>query len=329
MADKIKMYQITEEMIAEEDGDWDVDAGVISDANPNNCKFLIKVLNSVGIDENLFKDGNSYSFKLGSKNAVKNLIINHIAYAKLMKQQPQERNIKEHNELIEQLHIILENEIDDESFLQSQLAKLELVTLNRRQQLNKYLQSLSIPTFNKTLSAADDEVLQMYYIEEMMLLRSKFEAIRDFISEMRIEEIVNKSQSEISELNTEELLKEIYPFPRKIKLDRLVVKDLLNTKKNKKSPIKEDLEELSKELNMSGEKLIGELKIFRQSKYQNHDLFELSLERDYGMNENYSTSHEVLEQAKKEYVEQQKESKMKKLSHEEIAEMEEILNNLS
>lgn len=329
MADKISIYQITKEMIAEEDGFDEVDAAVIKPINSNNCKFLIKVLNSVGIDENLFKDGNSYSFKLESKNAVKTIIYNHVAYAELMKQLPQERNTKKISELIEQLHIILKNEIDDESFLQSQLAKLELVTLNRRQQLNKYLQSLSIPTFNETLSTADDEILHMYYIEEMMLLRSKFEAIRSIISEMRMVEIVNNSILEISELNSEELLKEINPLFGKIKLDRLVVKDLLNPKKNGNLLVQQTLKGFSEELNISEKKLIEELRTFRKSKYQNHDLFELSPESNFGMNGNYSTPYEVLEQAKKEYAEKQTEPNRKELSHEEITEIEEMLNNLS
>lgn len=327
MEDKIKMYQITKEMIVEVDGYKDVEAAVIKPINSNNCKFLIKVLNSVGIDENLFKDGNSYSFKLESKSAVKYIVKNHVTYAELMQQHPHERNTKKLNELITQLHIILKNEIDDESFLQSQLAKLELVTLNRRQQLNKYLQSLSIPTFNETLSSADDEILQMYYIEEMMLLRSKFEAIRSIISEMRMEEIVNTSLIEISELDSEELLKQMQPFSRKVKLDRLVVKDLLDPKQKKNELIQQTLKELSEELNITEKMLTEELKKFRASKYQNHELFELSRENDYGMNENYLTPYEVLEQAKKGYIE--KEPDRKKISHEENTKIEELLNNFS
>lgn len=328
MQTKMKMYQITKEIIKEEDRlngavEVEVSAADIKPINSNNCKYLIKVLNSVGIDENLFKDGNSYAFTLESINAVKAIIENHVIYANLMQQQPQDRNTEHLQDLILQVKCILQNEIEDKSLLQSQLAKLELITLYKMQHINKTLQSLALPTFDKMLSVADDEFLQMYYIEEMIRLRNKFTRLQEIIEEIRTEEIVQQSEQETDELLTSE-----NSCSGKIPLDRLVVKDLLNPKKSKEPYIKETLKSFSEELHISKEELLEELKRFRRTNYQNSELFELSLPKDYGMDEIHLSPYEILKLAKKEYEEQQKEPRRENLSSEVLAKIEATLNDV-
>lgn len=333
MKEKITMYQITTEILKEEDYltgavEVEIPAAIIKPVNSNNCKYLIKVLNSVGIDENLFKVGNSYAFTQESIKAVKTIIEKHVVYAEIMQQKPQERKAAHLQDMIFQVENILRNEIEDASLLHSQLNKLELITLNKMQQMNRHLQNLALPTFDKMLSVADDEFLQMYYIEEMILLRNKFTSLQGIISEMRMEEVVQQSEREVSTSDSEELLHNTSPYLKKIQLDRLVVKDLLNPKKSKEPYIKQTVKELSVEVDMSKEDLREELKKFRKMNYQSHELFELSLHKDYCMKENHVTPYDMLKQAKIEYEERQKEPGRKNLSAEVIAEIEEIFNDI-
>ncbi|WP_108307364.1 hypothetical protein [Metalysinibacillus jejuensis] len=322
------MYKITEELISEEDGLGKVDSPITKEKNSNNCKYFVQVLNAVGIDENLFKDNNGYTFLSHSVSDVKQIIKNHSVYLKEMKKHPKERNLKVINELVSHVQNILKNEILNQSYLHSQLAKVELISLNKRQQLNKYLQSLSLPNFNIMLSPADDEIVHLYYIEEMMKLKTKIESIRQIMSDIRFEEIIEKSFKEISELEPEERFKTYDPFQNKIKLDRLVIKDLLNTKMKKNQLVQETLQEYAEQLNMSEKQLIEELKKFRKSNYENHELFELSNERDYFEANGMNSPYEVLEQAIQEHqAEQTNENTKVNISQEEKEKMEKILKN--
>ncbi|MFJ7725877.1 hypothetical protein ACIQXV_06900 [Neobacillus sp. NPDC097160] len=326
MVESITMYQITKELLALEGEDIDtIPADVVKDANPNNCKYFKKVLNLVAIDEEVFKNKNGFSFSIDSKEAIKSIIKDHVTYTKLMQQHPQGRDLKLLNELTANIKTILINEIENQFSLQSMLAKLELVTFNERQQLNKYLQSLSIPNFKETLSPTDEEILHMYYIEEMILLKKKFKGIREIFSEIRAEEVVNKSIEEIVNLNSDELLGEISPSTDKIMLERLVIKDLLDTKKRKDTRVQRTIEELANQAGLKEKEFINELKVFRKKGYKEHSLFELSNERNYVNTEEYASPYEVLEQAKKEYKEFKGTKPIKLPSSEEIKALKEIL----
>ncbi|MGM2457251.1 hypothetical protein ACS2PT_12365 [Bacillus cereus group sp. BceL015] len=326
MVEKITMYQITKELLVLEGEDIDtIPADVVKDANPNNCKYFKKVLNSVAIDEELFKNKTGFSFRIDSKEAIKSIIRDHVTYSKLMQQHPKDRDLILLNELTAYIKTILVNEIEDKFSLQSMLAKLELVTFNERQQLNKYLQSLSIPNFKETLSHTDEEILHMYYIEEMILLKRKFEHIRELFSEIRAEEVVNKSVEEIVNLNSDELLEEISPSTEKIKLDRLVIKDLLDTKKQKDAMIQKTIEELANQAGLKEKEFINELKVFRKKGYKDHGLFELNNERNYVDTEEYASPYEILEQAKKEYKEFKSKEPKKLPSSKEMMALKEIL----
>lgn len=323
------MYQITKDLIIEEDGFEDVDYALIKSRNPNNCKYLIQVLNAVGLQENIFKGDEGYSFQPESIDAVKDIITNHSTYLKEMKKPPQQRSTKIINGLVLHIQMILKNEINNQSFLQSQLAKVELITLNRRQQLNKYLQSLAIPNFDDTLSAADEEIIHMYYIEEMMQLRNRIESMRKIVSEIRHKEIIVKSSKESSELKPDNVLEVYGVFTGKVKLDRLVIKDLLDPKKQKDSLIQETLGDLAKELNITEKKVIEELKNFRKGKYVSHDLFELSEERDYCGDDDFMSPYAALTQAKQEYAEQTQEEPKKMILQHELDKVAKILKERS
>ncbi|KAA2396103.1 hypothetical protein F2Y18_15775 [Bacillus cereus] len=324
MDNTIKMYQITKELIIEKDGEGNVESAIIKSENPNNCKYFKKILNSVGIDEEIFKVQEGFAFKNASKGSVKAIIKNHSQYSKLMKQHPRERNIKLLNELTVHIKKILSNEIEDEAYLKSQMAKVELITFNQRQQLNQYLQKLSIPDLSETISAADDEILHFYYIEEMLKLRKKYETIRQIFSEIRNEELINHSLEEVASMSSEKLEKEIYP--EKIPLGRLIVKDLLDTKQKKETLIQETLKGLAETLNITEKKLITELRAFRKLGYKNHPLFELSKERDYIDRREFISAYEILQKAIKEYNDNQKSPVIKPaLSNEEKEKMEKLL----
>ncbi|WP_313800074.1 hypothetical protein [Cytobacillus sp.] len=325
MVEKITMYQITKELLVLKGEDIDtIPADVVKDANPNNCKYFKKVLNSVAIDEEIFKNKTGFSFNINSKEAIKSIIRGHVTYSKLMQKHPKDRDLKLLNELTSYIKTLLINEIEEQFTLQSMLAKLELVTFNERQQLNKYLQNLSIPNLEETLSPTDEEILHMYYIEEMILLKRKFEHIRELFSEIRAEEVVNKSVEEIVNLNSDELL-EISPFMEKIKLDRLVIKDLLDTKKRKDTMVQKTIEELANQAGLKEKEFISELKVFRKKGYKEHSLFELSNERTYVGTEEYASPYEILEQAKKEYKESKSKEPKKSPSSKEMMALKEIL----
>lgn len=325
MVEKITMYQITKELLVLKGEDIDtIPADVVKDANPNNCKYFKKVLNSVAIDEEIFKNKTGFSFNINSKEAIKSIIRGHVTYSKLMQKHPKDRDLKLLNELTSYIKTLLINEIEEQFTLQSMLAKLELVTFNERQQLNKYLQNLSIPNLEETLSPTDEEILHMYYIEEMILLKRKFEHIRELFSEIRAEGVVNKSFEEIVNLNSDELL-EISPFMDKIKLDRLVIKDLLDTKKRKDTMVQKTIEELANQAGLKEKEFISELKVFRKKGYKEHSLFELSNERTYVGTEEYASPYEILEQAKKEYKESKSKEPKKSPSSKEMMALKEIL----
>ncbi|MCY9166289.1 hypothetical protein [Bacillus atrophaeus] len=325
MVGKVTMYQISKELLEEEDIHTIPESISVKEANANNCKYLKKVLNLVAIDEEIFKNKNEYSFSIESKEGIKSIIKKHATFSKLLKKHPQDRDLKLLTELTAHIKTLLINEIEDQFSLQSMLAKLELVTFNERQQLNKYLQSLSIPNLEETLSPTDEEILHMYYIEEMILLKRKFEHIRELFSEIRAEEVVNKSVEEIVNLNSNELLEEISPSTEKIKLDRLVIKDLLDTKKQKDAIVQKTIEELANQAELKEKEFINELKVFRKKGYKDHGLFELNNERNYVDTEEYASPYEILEQAKKEYQEFKSKEPKKSPSSKEMKALKEIL----
>lgn len=298
MTNKVTMYQITKELL-EEDGYGEVEPALIRDANPNNCKFLIKVLNAVGIDENLFKEDNGYVFSEQSKEAVKHIIKNHSAYAKVMKFHPNERDIETLTELVEQIQVILKYGIKDEEKRQQQLAKLEVITLHNRKNIVDYLNQLVVPSFEYTLNYSDNEILLLYYMEEMFKVKNKVENIREIMSEIRQEEIYTNSVEELNSLSAEEIIDHMNPFAQKVQLDRLVIKDILDTKNKKNEYIQDSIKELAIQLNITEKALIEELKKFRKLNYENHSLFKLREDTD--LKGEYLPPYEVLKQAETEY----------------------------
>lgn len=298
MNSKVTMYQITKELL-EEDGNGKVESVLIGEANPNNCKFLIKVLNAVGIDENLFKEDKGYIFYAQSKEAVKCIIKNHSEYAKIMKLPPNERNIEILTELVQQVQVILKYGIKDKEKLQQQLAKLEIITLHNQKNIVNYLNQLVLPSFEYTLNNSDNEILLLYYMEEMFKVKNKVENIREIMSEIRQEEIYTNSVEELNNSSAEEIISHMNPFAQKVQLDRLVIKDILDTKNKKNEYIQDSIKELGIQLNITEKVLIEELKKFKKSNYENHWLFELSEDTD--LNGEYLSAYEVLEQAETEY----------------------------
>ncbi|MCA0151351.1 hypothetical protein LCD52_21865 [Rossellomorea vietnamensis] len=325
MVEKVTMYQISKELLEEEDIHTIPESASVKEANSNNCKYFKKVLNAVAIDEEIFKNEGEYSFRIESKEDIKSIIKKHATFSKLLKKHPNDRDLKLLTELTAHIKTLLINEIEDRFSLQSMLAKLELVTFIERQQLNKYLQSLSIPNFKETLSPTDEEILHMYYIEEMILLKRKFEHIRELFSGIRAEEVVNKSVEEIENSNWDELLEEISQSPKKIELDRLVIKDLLDTKKRKDTMVQKTIEELANRAGLKEKEFINELKVFRKKGYIEHGLFELSNERNYVNTEEYASPYQILEQAKNEYKELESRESKKSPSSKEITVLKEIL----
>lgn len=308
MTNKVTMYQITKEMLEEEWGE-EVEPALVGEANPNNCKFLIKVLNMVGIDELLFKEDGGYVFNKQSKEAVKRLIENHTTYAKVMKLHPNERNVKVLTELVEQIQVILKYGIKDEEKRQQQLAKLEIITSHNRKNLVEYLQQFIVPSFEYTLNYSDNEILLLYYMEEMFKVKNKVESIRRIMSEMRQEEIFDVSEEELNSLSTEESSNYMNPSAQKVQLDRLVVKDMLDSNNKKNVYVQEAIKDFAMQLNISEKALIEELKNFRKSNYENHSLFELS--KDTVLKVDYLPPYEVLKQAESEYNSKLKEAPKK------------------
>ncbi|MED0968182.1 hypothetical protein [Bacillus paramycoides] len=297
----INMYQITKELIMEEDGVGEVEPAIIKSENPNNCKFFKKVVNAVGIDEDIFKSNNSYKFKVGSKEAIKSILCKHKEYGKLMKQHPKERDFKILDELTTCITWILKNEIEEAPILNSNLAKVELITFNQRQKLNQYLQKLVLPDFEEMINASDNEIIQLYYIEEMMKLRKKVERIRGIFSEIRTEEIVNLSLEEVKNTDVAALENELYP--EKIYLDKLIIKNLIDPKQSKSEIVQDTLQDLSDKLNMPVKKVVAALKQFRKSGYEDNEYFELSMERDYANAKGLIPAYDVLQNAIEEYDE--------------------------
>lgn len=299
MSSKVTMYQITKELLEEEWGE-EVEPALVGDANPNNCKFLIKVLNAVGIDELLFKEDGGYVFNEQSKEAVKRLIKNHTTYAKVMKLHPNERDVKILTELVGQIQVILKYGIKDEEKRQQQLAKLEIITSHNRKNIVECLQQFIVPSFEYTLNYSDNEILLLYYMEEMFKVKNKVESIREIMSEMRQEEIFDISEEELNSLSTEEISNYMNPLAKKVQLDRLVVKDMLDSKNKKNAYVQEAIKDFAMQLNISEKALIEELKNFRKLNYENHPLFELSGDMD--LIGEYSPSYEVLKRAETEYI---------------------------
>lgn len=358
MSQKVSMYQITKELI-EEDGCGDADSATIKSQNSNNCKYLIKVLNAVGIDETLFKGSKGYSFTVESKDAVKEIIKKHEDYSKEMKKSLPDRDIKILDELASHIKTILNNEIDDEDRLSVELARVEIFTYRELIRLNRYLQKLMYVDWDKTLSFEDNAVLQMYYIEEMKALKDKFQKIREIFSDIRNEGLLEKSFQEADDMSSKkpsgrekivleaplikkfldpknkedllvqeelknlanysnmtpkQLIEEMEAFRqsnyqehhlfelKKIVLDRLVIRKLLDPKKQKDESVQEGWRRLSELLGINTSMLIKEMKVFQQSNYQEHHLFELKSNEQM---HSYDSPYDVLEQAKEEYENQE------------------------
>jgi len=89
---------------------------------------------------------------------------------------------------------------------------------------------------------------------------------------------------------------------KKIVLDRLVIRKLLDPKKQKDESVQEGWRRLSELLGINTSMLIKEMKAFQQSNYQEHHLFEL---KNNEQMHSYDSPYDVLEQAKEEYENQE------------------------
>lgn len=177
---------------------------------------------------------------------------------------------------------------------------MEIITTYNRKSIVEYLQQFIVPSFEYTLNYSDNEILLLYYMEEMFKVKNKVESIRGIMSEMRQEEIFDISEEELNSLTTEEISNYMNPSATKVQLDRLVVKDMLDSNNKKNAYVQEAIKDFSMQLNISEKALIEELKKFRKLNYENHPLFELSDDTD-SIGE-YAPSYEVLKRAEMEYI---------------------------
>lgn len=121
MVEKVTMYQISKELLEEEDIHTIPESASIKEANANNCKYFKKVLNAVAIDEEIFKNENEYSFSIESKEDIKSIIKKHATFSKLLKKHPKDRDLKLLTELTAHIKTLLINEIEDRFSLQSMI----------------------------------------------------------------------------------------------------------------------------------------------------------------------------------------------------------------
>lgn len=326
MNEKITMYQITRELLLQNNEEnISPESALIKEENSKHCKQFKKVVNNLAIDEEIFKEGNQYLFQKESVESVKELIRNNVAYTKLMSQSPEKREINLLGTLTQTISAILRNELKDSLALQLQLSKLELVTFNQRKQLNTYLQSLSVPDLSNTISEIDNEILHMYYIEEMLLLKEKMKNIHSTFSDIRNSEIADKSIEEIENNKFSEGTVQ----SNKIKLDKLLVRELLAPKKKKDNIVEQVINRLVEQTNLSEKEVLKQLKDFKNKGFTNHNLFELS-QADNFMNDNsYMSPFDVLEQAKTIYEENKDRKRMgKTLTNEQKEVIQGILSKI-
>lgn len=309
---KISMYKITEELLLEESSD--VDSVYVSMANSNNCKAFVNIINDLYIDEKLFKEkDNSYSFNVSSKEAVKKILKHNGEYRQEIKKAPSLRKVDILKELYESIEKILKDNILDEIQLYRELVKLELSTLYKKRAIQSSLEDLMLPNFKYTLSPSDNEVLLAYYLNGMYEVEKKAIAIKQIMSDIRNEEINSKILNELEE-------NPINHMSSKIKIHRLVVKNLLqkNTKKNQN--IQDELKNLVEETNLSEKDLKKELKELMASEAGISDNFELATEKEF--NNEYESSYDVLTIAEAYYTERLKDTMDSKQEQKEITEHE-------
>lgn len=304
----ITIYKITEELL-EEKG-YNIEDSFDCQYS-NNCKYLGEVLNAVGIDEIIFKKGNGYEFKEDSKKYVINLIEHHSAYKKLLKKHPDKREPLLLDKLSKNLQSLLSIEIEEENNLNKQLAIVEFMTHNKRKQFNNFIQSISVVSLSETLNPSDEIMLYSYYVEELSLLKEKFETVRLNMIEIRKEEVMMASWKDVERNKNFEL------YPAKKKLDRLVVKNLLNSKKKEDKLVRNFYKFMADRFSISETEIRNELRQFKEQGYQDHPYFELLSDKIEEGGE-YIHPYEALQKALEMYEEALNDPALPEMSEDEL-----------
>lgn len=205
---KVSMYEISKELVLEKVTEKKSEESnakekvkaitsiEIKEANSNNCKYFKKICDLFGIEADKFKVGNEFVFDYDSKEHIKDIVKNHAAYSKAMKQKPNERPVATVNQLNESFTRILKNEITNQNELNSYLAKVELITSNSVQATNNYLKKIATLDFEESINEEDNAVIHLFYLKELELLQSKMERIRELFSDIRSAEIAGNSLQE-------------------------------------------------------------------------------------------------------------------------------------
>lgn len=303
------IYKITEELLKEKEESEKKD---FDGQYSNNCKYLVEVLNSVAIDELIFKNGNTYEFKEESKEFVKNLIEHHSVYKKLMKVHPDKRDALLLDELTINLRSLLTIEIEDEKELHRQLAIVEFMTHNKRIQFNNFVQSISVVSLSETLNPFDEIMLYSYYVKELSILQEKFEEVRKNMIEIRNEEVITASLRAIERNENVEL------YPEREELDRLVVKILLDSKKKNHELVRIFYNTITTRFSLSESEARNELKRFKEQDYKGHPYFVLRSDREEEEEGEYIPPYEALQKALEMYEEDLNEPLPPKITEESL-----------
>lgn len=161
----------------------------VKESNGNNCKYFKKICDLLGVEADKFKKGKEFVFDYRSKENLKDIIKHYVAYSKVLKQKPNDRPVKTLNQLHKNFTAFLKNEITDPNELYSYLAKVEMITSNSVQTINHYLKEKATLNFKESINEEDNAVLHLYHLKEIELLQSKMKRIRELFSDIRSAEI--------------------------------------------------------------------------------------------------------------------------------------------
>lgn len=310
------MYKITDELI--KDQGLNLEKDLKERQYTLYCKYFMEVLNALGIDETIFKDGNAYRFTEEAKGFVKNLISKHSEYKKLLKSKPLKRDEILLEELLENIEGLLKAEIKDTEQLYDHLSTIEFITEFKRNNLIKFLQSVAEPSKRWEVNIHDEIALSYYYMEELNLLKKKFETIRDNMIEIRNEEIYMNARRDVKNSNVD--------IDDKIKLDPLLIRKLLDGRNKGKPNVKEYYRWLSESLGLSEGEVKKEIIKFRNSKFTESKYFEkASTKKEVG---EHSHPRIVIREAVNMYYDNLKDTGLTEISQEGLEAIKKLFPEL-